>query len=303
MFKHLQEMDYKLYERYLTLEKNIKAGSNSFYDAYLDLQEQFVKGIALFCEFDIKARETCGELLRRDDIENFFKDVLRVDDFTYTKMQDYTLKVNAHKHKGEKNIQIDTIVSYMRIIYDATVSFAVYKQISVKEFDANYFISIFCSFERENSVLKTEMMKLKEELLVSVESGRLKDSDIAEYKSLLSQSEIDKLSLEEQNQELHRQISKLKDIKLSSMEEKLNKTIDLLHQLGDSVVENRAVAYAVGDTICGRKKFEEYVDGARELWEKAKDGVDKVNETLGIGVAVTKGINEITKLFTGEEDE
>ncbi len=303
MFKYLKEIDYKLYERYLTLEKNIKAGSNSFYDAYLDLQEQFVKDVAVFCEFDIKARETCGELLRRDDVKNFFKDVLCVDDFTYTKMQDYTLKVNAHKHKGEKNIQIDTIVSYMRIIYDATVSFAVYKQISVKEFDANYFISIFCSFERENSILKTEMMKLKEELLVSVESGRLKDSDIAEYKSLLSQSEIDKLSLEEQNQELHRQISKLKDIKLSSMEEKLNKTIDLLHELSDSVVENRAVAYAAGDAICGKERFQKYVDGARELWKKAKDGVDKVNETLGIGVAVTKGINEITKLFTGEEDE
>ena len=303
MFKHLREIDYKLYERYLTLEKNIKAGSNSFYDAYLDLQEQFVKDVAVFCEFDIKARETCGELLRREDIKNFFKDVLRVDDFTYTKMQDYTLKVNAHKHKGEKNIQIDTIVSYMRIIYNATVSFANYKKILVNEFDANYFISIFGSFEKENLALKTEMIKLKEELIVSVKSGKLKDSDIAAYRSLISQSEIEKLDLEEQNQELHRQISKLKDIKLSSMEEKLNKTIDLLHQLGDSVVENRAVAYAVGDTICGRKKFEEYVDGAKALWKKAKEGVDKVNDTLGIGVAVTKGINEITKLFTGEEDE
>ncbi len=65
MFKHLQEINYKLYERYLTLEKNIKAGSNSFYDAYLDLQEQFVKGVAVFCDFDIKEKETCGELLRR----------------------------------------------------------------------------------------------------------------------------------------------------------------------------------------------------------------------------------------------
>ena len=228
MFKHLQEIDYKLYERYLTLEKNIKAGSNSFYDAHLDLQEQFVKGVAVYCGLDIKARETCGELLRREDIKNFFKDELRVDDFIYTKMQDYTLKVNAHKHKGEKNIQIDTIVSYMRIIYDATVAFATYKKIVVNEFDANYFISIFGAFEKENAVLKTEMLKLKEELLVSVESGKLKDSDIVAYKSLLSQSEIDKLDLEEQNQELHRQISKLKDIKLSSMEEKLNKTIELL---------------------------------------------------------------------------
>ena len=264
MFKHLQEIEYKLYERYLTLEKNIKAGSNSFYDAYLDLQEQFVKDVAVFCEFDIKARETCGELLRREDIKNFFKDVLRVDDFTYTKMQDYTLKVNAHKHKGEKNIQIDTIVSYMRIIYDATISFATYKKIAVNEFDANYFISIFGSFEKENLALKTEMIKLKEELIVSVESGKLKDSDIAAYRSLISQSEIEKLDLEEQNQELHRQISKLKDIKLSSMEEKLNKTIELLTELTSSVVENRAVSYAVGDTICGAERFKSYVERAKE---------------------------------------
>ena len=264
MFKYLQEIDYKLYERYLTLEKNIKAGSNSFYDAYLDLQEQFIKDVAVFCEFDIKVKETCGELLRREDIKNFFKDVLRVDDFTYTKMQDYTLKVNAHKHKGEKNIQIDTIVSYMRIIYNATVSFATYKKIAVNEFDANYFISIFGSFEKENTALKIEMVKLKEELFVSVESGKLKDSDIIAYKSLLSQSELDKLDLEEQNKELHRQISKLKDIKLSSMEEKLNKTIELLTELTSSVVENRAVSYAVGDTICGAERFKSYVERAKE---------------------------------------
>ena len=264
MFKHLQEIDYKLYERYLTLEKNIKAGSNSFYDAYLDLQEQFVKDVAVFYGFDVKARETCGELLRREDIKNLFKDVFRVDDFTYTKMQDYTLKVNAHKHKGEKNIQIDTIVSYMRIIYNATVSFATYKNIAVNEFDANYFISIFGAFEKENAVLKTEMGKLKEELLVSVESGKLKDSDIDAYRSLLSQSEIEKLDLEEQNQELYRQISKLKDIKISSMEEKLNKTIELLTELTSSVVENRAVSYAVGDTICGAERFKSYVERAKE---------------------------------------
>lgn len=272
MLKHLKEIDYKLYERYLTLEKNIKAGSNSFYDAYLDLQEQFVKGIAVICGFDIKARETCGELLRRDDIKNFFKDVLCVDDFTYTKMQDYTLKVNAHKHKGEKHIQIDTIVSYMRIIYDATVAFAVYKQIGINEFDANYFISIFGAFEKENTALKTEMIKLKEELLVSVESGKLKDSDIVAYKSLLSQSEIDKLDLEEQNQELHRQISKLKDIKLSSMEEKLNKTLELLLELKPAVAENRfvikAVAKRIGNMIVGGFDVDKYIEEEMKKWRE-----------------------------------
>ena len=103
MFKHLKEIEYKLYDRYITLEKNIKAGSNSFYDAYLDLQEQFVKGVAVFCEFDIKVKETCGELLRRDDIKNLFKDILRVDDFTYTKMKAFNgiLYPLFNCHKGE----------------------------------------------------------------------------------------------------------------------------------------------------------------------------------------------------------
>ena len=108
------------------------------------------------------------------------------------------------------------------------------------------------------------MLQLKEELAASVEEGKLKDSDIATYQGLLSQSELDKLSLEEQNAELHKQISKLKDIKLSSMEDKLNRTIEMLLSLQESVVENRAISYAVGDTICGSERFKAYVEKAKE---------------------------------------
>ena len=251
MFEYLIEIESRLYDRFLTVERNVKAASNSFYDSYLDLQEQFIKTVAVSCGFDIKARETCGELLRRTDVQNYFKAILHVDDFTYSKMQDYTLKVNAHKHMGEKNIQIDTIVSYMKIFYNATKAFAVYKNINVPDFDADYLISIFAYFEKENTSLKTEMQKLKEELLSSVESGKLKESDIENYRNLLSQAEIDKLSLEDQNEELQRQISVLKDIKLSSVEEKLNKTIDLLLELKPAIVENRILTKAVGRKVGG----------------------------------------------------
>ena len=251
MFEYLIEIEPRLYDRFLTVGRNVKAASNSFYDAYLDLQEQFIKTVAVSCGFDIKARETCGELLRRTDVQNYFKEILHIDDFTYNKMQDYTLKVNAHKHKGEKNIQIDTIVSYMKIFYNATKVFAVYKNIDIPDFDADCFINIFGYFEKENTSLKTEMQKLKEELRSSVESGKLKESDIENYRNLLSQAEIDKLSLEDQNSELQRQISVLKDIKLSSMEEKLNKTIDLLLELKPAIVENRILTKAVGRKVGG----------------------------------------------------
>ena len=264
MFKFLENIDHNLYERYLTLERNIKARSNSFYDSYLDLQEHFVKFILAGQAFEIKVQETCGAILRKAEIREYFMETLQIDEYTYNKMQDYTLKVNAHKHKGEKTVQIETVVNYLRVFYNAASAYANSKAIDADGFDANYYISIFGIFEKENSDLRSEMLQLKEELATSVEEGKLKDSDIATYQGLLSQSELDKLSLEEQNAELHKQISKLKDIKLSSMEDKLNRTIEMLLSLQESVVENRAISYAVGDTICGREMFREFVDRAKE---------------------------------------
>ena len=41
MFGFLDRIDHNLYESYMTLERNIKARGNSFYDSYLDLQEHF----------------------------------------------------------------------------------------------------------------------------------------------------------------------------------------------------------------------------------------------------------------------
>jgi hypothetical protein len=67
--------------------------------------------------------------------------------------------------------------------------------------------------------------------------------------------DLEKLSQEEQNRELQRQISKLKDIKLASMEDKLNRTIDLLLELKPAIMENRVVMRAIGNgvgrLICG----------------------------------------------------
>ena len=264
MFRYLLEIDTKLYERYLTVEKNIKSASNSFYDSYLDLQEQFIKKIVVEQSYEIKLQETCGTILKKQEVKRYFQEELNVDEYFYNKMQDYTLKVNAHKHKGEKKIQIDTIVSYMRVFYDVSMAYASHFGIAVEDFDANYFVEIFGQYQKENISLKTEVAKLKDELMVSIETGKLKDGDIEAYKSLIAQSEIDKIDIEEQNKELQKQISKLKDIKLSSLEEKLNKTIDLLNQLTESVEEHRAISYAVGDTICGADRFKTYVDKAKE---------------------------------------
>lgn len=268
MFDYLKDIDRCLYERYLTLERNIKSRSNSFYDSYLDLQENFIKLALRNVAIDIKAQETCGAILRRQEVENYFKCELFLDDYTYNKMKDYTLKVNSHKHKGEKKIQIETIINYLKVFYDASTKYA--RESAHKEFDAEYFISIYGIFEKENADLKNEVELLKEELFESVEAGKLKDSDIHAYKSMISKSEIEKLTLEEQNSELQRQISKLKDIKLASMEDKLNRTIEMLLNLQDAVVENRVVSYAVGDALCGREILEKRIEKAKKDFNDGK---------------------------------
>ena len=78
MFKFLQEVDGKLYQRYLTLERNIKAGSNSFYDAYLDLQEQFVKIVVLDCGIEFRVRDSVGDLLRKGELKEYFLQTLAI---------------------------------------------------------------------------------------------------------------------------------------------------------------------------------------------------------------------------------
>ncbi len=273
MFKYLQKIDQRLYERYLTLERNVKSASNSFYDAYLDLQEQFVRIVITAFELQIGTHETCGELLRRADVANVFKTTLGLDDYTFRKMQDYTLKVNSHKHKGEKNIQIDTIVSYMRIIFDATGAYARHKKIAIGQFNAEYFIAIYDIFAKENAALREEQALLRDELKELVEQHRLREQDIEAYQSMLTQQELDRMTLEEQNKTLQAQISRLKDIKLASLEDKLNRTIDLLLELKPAIIENRVIMRAVGTEvgrmICGNGDVDKWIE--RELAKQKKD--------------------------------
>ena len=264
MFKHFKDIDERLYERYLTVEKNIKSVSNSFYDSYLDLLEQFVRFVAVDFNVEVQVKESCGVILRKSEVENIFISKIGVDTYTYDKMKDYTLKVNSHKHKNEKNIQIDTILSYLTILYNATSCYAKYKGVLVDEFEVEYYIKIFGEYEKINKLLRDECATLKEELNVSINNNKMKEKDIEKFKKLIDISKLSKMSLEEQNKELVLQINQLKDIKISSIEEKLNKTIDLLNELTASVIENRAISYAVGDTICGANLFKKYIEKARK---------------------------------------
>ena len=94
MFSYLKEIDYRLYERYRTLERNIKSASNSFYDSYLDLQEQFLRIVLENECVEVNSGNSAGSLLKNPACQNLFISVIRIDQYTYEKMGDYALKVN-----------------------------------------------------------------------------------------------------------------------------------------------------------------------------------------------------------------
>lgn len=270
MFDYLIQIDPRLYDRFLTVERNIKSASNSFYDSYLDMQEQFVKTVLVAQNIELKANETCGSMLKRSEVKQYFMDVLGLDDYVFNKMQDYTLKVNAHKHKGEKKIAVDTIVSYLQVFYAATTAYCRKAEIEYGEYQADEVIKIFDLFTRENQSLRKKQISLREELSRMADTGNLKDSDVTYLRGLLSPDEMDKLSIEDQNNELYRQISMLMEIKLGSMEEKLNRTIDLLLELKPAIVENRVITKAVGN--CVGSMINGDMQAVEHWMEKAKDG-------------------------------
>lgn len=84
MFNYLIQIDPRLYDRYLTVERNIKSASNSFYDSFLDMQEQFVKTVLIAQDIELKANETCGAMLKRPEAKEYFVNSLGVDDYSFT---------------------------------------------------------------------------------------------------------------------------------------------------------------------------------------------------------------------------
>ena len=72
MFEFLANIDDSLLKRYSTLERNVKAASNSFYDSYLDMLEQFIKTVLETEGIEIKANETCGAVLKRNEVKDLF---------------------------------------------------------------------------------------------------------------------------------------------------------------------------------------------------------------------------------------
>ena len=262
-----------LTSRYYTLERNIKSKSNSFYDAYLDLLEATIK---FFLDENCvlyDSSRTCGHLVKEDNLVKIFLiNTLKLDEHTYNKLPDYIKKCNDHKHKKEKKLQIDGMLNYLEIYFNLVKYYISYTNGKEIEFDQAYYISIFGETERLNKEFKVELQKLNEELKSLYENNKMNEFDLQQYKNILSIKKIELFNLEDQNQKLQHQISMLKDIKVNSLEEKLNKTIDMLNNMQDYLIENRIIARRTSKLIDGVEITDEELAVERIKLEAIKYG-------------------------------
>ena len=84
---------------------------------------------------------------------------------------------------------------------------------------------------------------------------------------MLDRAQTDKNLVAEDNENLRRQIIALQQLKLSALEDKLNKTLALLLELRECVAENRVATSAIHRLICGSSLSEKELAKEREALE------------------------------------
>ena len=144
-------LNEELNKRYLTLEGNIKAKNNAFYDSYLDLIESTIKYILNENNIPYDSTKTCGHIVKEENVRSFLINVLKIDEFTYSKIPDYVKKCNDHKHKKEKNLELDGVINFMQLYYNFLNYYLDFKGLNSLSFDSRYYINIF------NEVIKNEL--------------------------------------------------------------------------------------------------------------------------------------------------
>lgn len=240
-FKYLEKLSPGLHRRYETLEKNIMFSSNSYFDSWLDMFEELIRIIMTKENIYFDGRATCGQLLRVKELNSFLLEKMLINENELEKIKNYVSYVNDHKHRNQKDISIDEVYQSLNMFNRIACSYAKLIQVSkMHEITIEYYSNLLGSALRENEELKKENIELKKFL-----------ADYHFDNRVLSDEEINKLDVEEQNKILRRQVSMLKDIKISTFEEKLDKANSLLYEIKNNLLINNVTSYYVANRIDG----------------------------------------------------
>ena len=141
-----------LKSRYLTLLKNLKYKSNSFYDAYNSLMEELLKEIAMKELRLERIRGSIHDILNREEVKNYFLNTLNVTNTSYKKLLDYASKINQHKHKIEHELTLENALSYIKIMYDFLYAYTSFKGLTIPNYDEDYLRGLFGICIKDNKI-------------------------------------------------------------------------------------------------------------------------------------------------------
>ena len=223
MYTLFNKLDSRLGNRYRTIETNIKAKSNSFYESLLALLEGLARLIASEQKIEIEAEyDTLIGIIRVKSFEKYcLANGFSKND--YEALFALAKSVNEHKHDVEKEITLDAVLSYLEGAYKfAAMYYCVKFGIAPESFDKKEISDLYGSTEKEIESLLREKQKLQESLLNESAASTLLQSDLARIKEIAKEKDEQYSNLEEQRNAILRELNELKDIKLSSMDEKVN---------------------------------------------------------------------------------
>lgn len=238
MFELFERIDLKIANRYKTIETNIKAKSNSFYESLLALLEGLARHIVVSQKIVIDSEfDTLIGILK---VNSFKKYCLSINysKSDYEELFKIAKLVNGHKHDEEALIELDIVIYYLEITFRFANAF--YSSIYGKSnftFDNKGIIEMYGQTEKEVDLLNKEKKRLEESLLSESTKAGLLESDLKKVLDIKKLKEKELTNIEKQKDNLIKQINELKDIKLSSMEEKVSEILNALRKQTDALNE------------------------------------------------------------------
>lgn len=219
-------------------------------------------------------RKSCGELLRMAELKEVFLGEMGLEEKAYSKLGDYSLKINSHKHRKEKSASQEAVCGYLLAFYEVLSKYAQYNEIEISPFDCEYYEIIFNSVERENLQLREQIKNYGK----IIQESNLSREKKQEYMSLVSFNELGDCSAEEENRQLLARLSKLEEMKDS-----------LKRQLDGFDVRLSRVESAQGRVAQGRTTEAGHLDSARKyyLFEgKEQELSESKGYIKGVGMAL-----------------
>lgn len=145
--------------RYMTLIATIKACNSTFYDAYNNFVEELLKSLAKNNNISHQPKASITSLIDNPGFRSFLTNSIELDSNLQNKIKDYALKINKHKHKLEKTIQLDNVINYMTILYELINKINAFYHFKVWHINANeYVLSIYNQNEKLVQDLKKELI-------------------------------------------------------------------------------------------------------------------------------------------------